>query len=164
LIQQPNAPCGLSRLSSPTSLRVSQYFNPQNATFPYTFSITSGTNIDIYIVNSGIHTAHADFGGRATFLAFFGDEVKGDDKDGHGTHVAGTTAGQFFGMAKKANLFAVKVLDDQDAGYPVQVIEIPQPGIRLAKRVTANANNFTLLNKLPTSLNNTGSITSPIWE
>jgi cerevisin len=125
--------------------------------------------------------------------------VQGDDKDGHGTHVAGTSAGQFFGVAKGANLFAVKVLDDQGAGpisdiisglnvvsqrvaslsgnsttggtnttttiapAPVQVIDIPQPGGQLRKRVTANANNFTLLNQLPNSLNNgTNSVTAPI--
>jgi hypothetical protein len=97
--------------SSPTSLRVFQDFDPQNPTFPYTFSITSGTNIDIYMVHSGIHTAHADFEGCATFLAFFSDEVKGDDNGGHGMHVVGMSTGLFFGMAKKANL-----LDDQGAG------------------------------------------------
>jgi len=46
---------------------------------------------------------------------------------------------------------------------PVQVIDIPQPGGQLTRRVTANANNFTLLNQLPNSLNNnTNSVTAPI--
>ena len=33
------------------------------------------------------------------------------DGNGHGSHVAGTAAGALFGVAKEANLIAVRVLD-----------------------------------------------------
>ena len=41
---------------------------------------------------------------------------------GHGTHVAGTIGGAKFGVAKKASLVAVKVLDDQGSGTNSGVI------------------------------------------
>ena len=187
-LQQTNAPWGLSRLSSTTPLSVGSNFDPKNTTFSYTFPSSSGSGVDIYVVDSGVHVAHSDFGGRATFLASFGDGVRGDDKDGHGTHVAGTTAGAFFGVAKKANIFAVKVLDDQGAGpisdiisglnvvlqrvanqtttaasngtskNPVQAIAIPPPGGQITKRVFVNANNFTLLNQLPNNANTSSGL------
>lgn len=38
------------------------------------------------------------------------------DLFGHGTHVSGIIAGKTFGVAKKASLFAVKVLDATGQG------------------------------------------------
>lgn len=38
------------------------------------------------------------------------------DENGHGTHVAGTIAGATFGVAKKAQIMGVKVLDAQGSG------------------------------------------------
>jgi subtilisin family serine protease len=49
-----------------------------------------GSNIDVYIVDTGIHTSHEDFGGRASFGVDVSDSGEGDnDLNGHGTHVAG---------------------------------------------------------------------------
>ena len=39
-----------------------------------------------------------------------------DDKNGHGTHVAGTVIAKTYGVAKKANAIAVKVLPDSGGG------------------------------------------------
>lgn len=39
-----------------------------------------------------------------------------DDEDGHGTHVAGVAAGKTYGVASKANLVAVRVLDANGDG------------------------------------------------
>ena len=44
------------------------------------------------------------------------------DGNGHGTHVAGTVAGATYGVAKKAKVVAVRVLDDAGAGTTAQVI------------------------------------------
>jgi hypothetical protein len=47
-------------------------------------------------------------------------------------------------------------------GDLAQMLGIPQPGGQVQKRVMANATSFTPLNQLPTSLNNTDPVTSPI--
>ncbi|GGT23485.1 hypothetical protein GCM10010222_76760 [Streptomyces tanashiensis] len=45
------------------------------------------------------------------FDAVDGDR-SADDGNGHGTHVAGTIAGTSHGVAEKAKVVAVRVLDD----------------------------------------------------
>jgi subtilisin family serine protease len=55
------------------------------------------------------------FEGRATWLANFIDSSNTDGA-GHGTHVAGTVGGVTYGVAKKTQLFAVKVLDANGSG------------------------------------------------
>jgi cerevisin len=44
------------------------------------------------------------------------------DGNGHGTHVAGTIAGKTFGVAKKANIVAVKVLRTSGSGTMSDVL------------------------------------------
>jgi subtilisin family serine protease len=53
-----------------------------------------GSNVDVYILDSGIDTNHDDFGGRASFGTNEWNSAAGDDGDihGHGTHVAGKFA------------------------------------------------------------------------
>src|SRR5688572_12984410 len=52
----------------------------------------------------------ADFGGRAVF-GWTGSGLARTDDHGHGSHVAGIAAGTRYGVAKKANIISVKVLD-----------------------------------------------------
>lgn len=68
-----------------------------------------GTGVNIYIIDTGIRTTHVDFGGRASW----GQTCIGPSTDdhGHGTHVAGTAASGTYGVAKNANVIAVKVCD-----------------------------------------------------
>jgi cerevisin len=44
------------------------------------------------------------------------------DGNGHGTHVAGTAAGKTYGVAKFANLIAVRVLDDRGGGSVSDIV------------------------------------------
>jgi subtilisin family serine protease len=49
-----------------------------------------GSNVDVYIVDTGIDRNHLDFGGRASFGVDVSGSGEGDnDNNGHGTHVAG---------------------------------------------------------------------------
>lgn len=77
----------------------------------YTWDAT-GQGVTAYVIDSGIRPTHTEFGGRASIGAdFVGDGRNGLDCDGHGTHVAGTVAGATYGVAKDAQIVAVRVLD-----------------------------------------------------
>lgn len=69
----------------------------------------------------GIYCGHNDFKGRCTFGQNFADK-NNTDGNGHGTHTAGTMAGTTYGVAKKATVIAVKVLDAMGSGATSQVI------------------------------------------
>lgn len=82
----------------------------------YTYSAT-GSGVNAYIIDTGIRTTHAQFGGRA-FSGFsaIADSYGSNDCHGHGTHVAGTVGGSQVGVAKAARLYAVRVLDCAGSG------------------------------------------------
>ncbi|TGZ80886.1 subtilisin-like protein [Ascodesmis nigricans] len=109
---QVNAPWGLQRLSQGDGLD-SPPRDPSllaNNDFRYTFNGRVGNlgkDVDIYIIDTGINVDHVDFDGRARWGFTVDTET---DEQGHGTHVAGTAAGSVWGVAKSANIIAVKVL------------------------------------------------------
>ncbi|WP_027481108.1 S8 family peptidase [Deinococcus pimensis] len=98
--------------------RIDQRALPLSGTYGYT---PSGTGVNVYVVDTGINTAHTDFGGRAdiAFDALGGD---GQDCNGHGTHVAGTVGSATWGVAKNVRLHAVRVLDCSGSGSNSAVI------------------------------------------
>ncbi|KIO19642.1 hypothetical protein M407DRAFT_30713 [Tulasnella calospora MUT 4182] len=65
--------------------------------------------VNIYVLDTGINTVHVTF-------------VSGQNSDGHGhgTHCAGTAVGALHGVAKYANVIAVKVPSNSGSGstYP----------------------------------------------
>jgi len=79
--------------------------------------------VKAYIVDTGVRTSHAEFGGRAgggyTAIA---DGRGVQDCNGHGTHVAGTVGGATSGVAKQVSLVPVRVLDCAGAGTNSGVI------------------------------------------
>lgn len=81
--------------------------------FKYEFN---GAGVTSYIIDTGINTAHTDFGGRAKWGATFTGDGNNNDCNGHGTHVAGTVGGREFGIAKGTSLVAVKVLNCAGSG------------------------------------------------
>lgn len=70
----------------------------------------------VYVIDSGIFVEHEDFEGRAKWGSTV---IKGEpdfDEFGHGTHVAGIIASRRFGVAKAANVTAVKVVGADGLG------------------------------------------------
>ena len=111
-VTQNNPPWGLDRIG--------QRNLPLNNAYSYT---TTGSGVNVYIIDTGIRRTHTQFGGRA-FVGF--DAVGGgqntNDCHGHGTHVAGTVGGSTYGVAKAVRLFAVRVLNCSGSGSNSGVI------------------------------------------
>jgi len=94
--------------------RTDQRGLPLSTTYSYT---NTGAGVNAYIIDTGIRTAHNQFGGRA--VKGYDAVTSGgsaEDCNGHGTHVAGTVGGSTYGIAKSVKLFAVRVLDCGGSG------------------------------------------------
>ncbi|GAA3823014.1 hypothetical protein GCM10022226_49380 [Sphaerisporangium flaviroseum] len=100
--------------------RIDQRNLPLNSSYTYG---PTGAGVRAYIVDTGIRVTHSDFGGRASIgFDAIGDGQNGQDCNGHGTHVAGTTGGSAYGVAKGVSLVAVRVLNCSGSGTTDQVI------------------------------------------
>lgn len=110
---QNEAPWGISRISS------GKYFDDQGT---YVYPSNGGQGVNVYVIDTGIEIDHPEFNGSAVWGANFVKDTPDTDEMGHGTHVAGTIGGRNSGIAKKAKLIAVKVLDKYGMGRISRVI------------------------------------------
>jgi len=113
---EKNAPWGLARISHRDSLTFGT-FNK------YLYSEDGGEGVDVYVIDTGTNIEHVDFEGRA----HWGKTIPANDVDkdgnGHGTHCSGTIAGKKYGVAKKASIYAVKVLGSNGSGTMSDVVK-----------------------------------------
>ena len=90
----------------------------------YNYPDTAGSGVTAFVIDTGVDYANSDFGGRAS-SGYDAVDHDGDamDEHGHGTHVAGTIAGDLYGLAKDADIVAVRVLDANGSGTTEGVVE-----------------------------------------
>jgi cerevisin len=106
---EENSPWGLARISQREKLG--------SAPYTYNYDEDAGKGVNIYVLDTGINVDHDDFEGRLTWgITTALDSQDDNDFKGHGTHCAGSAAGTKYGVAKKANIIAVKVLGDDGTG------------------------------------------------
>jgi len=99
-----------------------------------------GAGVKAYVIDSGIYTAHTEFGGRASFGANFVGGTN-DDCNGHGTFVAGIIGSNTYGVAKGVRLISVKVFDCTGSGSVSGIIS----GINwVASQCSANPTKCTV--------------------
>ncbi len=87
--------------------RIDQRNLPLNGTYNFN---NNGTGVNAYIIDTGIHANHIDFGGRVNGgFTFIDDGFGTGDCLGHGTSVAGVVGGTTWGVANNVNLIPVRV-------------------------------------------------------
>ena len=100
--------------------RIDQRGLPLNSSYSYQFS---GDGVRVYVVDTGVRSSHSELAGRVVsgYTSIF-DGRGWEDCNGHGTHVAGTIAGELYGVAKSATIVPVRVLDCAGSGSNSTVI------------------------------------------
>jgi subtilisin family serine protease len=79
--------------------------------------ISSGSEVKIYIVDTGVDSAHSDLAGKVLDgFDSFGQNLDQTDCNGHGTHVAAIASGNYYGVAKESRVIPVRVLDCSGRG------------------------------------------------
>lgn len=102
------APSGI-----PWSLdRIDQRNLPLDGRYTVSEKGSDGDGITVYVLDSGIRDSHTEFEGRVRQgFDFVRDKPASGDCTGFGTHAAGIIAGKTHGVAKKATLVSVPILD-----------------------------------------------------
>jgi len=85
----------------------------------------AGAGAHIFVLDTGVRVSHQQFGDRASpaldmtsgsLVECNGDAGCAADRQGHGTHCAGTAGGETYGVAPQAYIKAIKVLGDTGGG------------------------------------------------
>eukprot|EP00160_Parvularia_atlantis_P016337 Unigene5138_Nuclearia_a/m.15772 Unigene5138_Nuclearia_a/g.15772 ORF Unigene5138_Nuclearia_a/g.15772 Unigene5138_Nuclearia_a/m.15772 type:complete len:420 (-) Unigene5138_Nuclearia_a:83-1342(-) len=100
--------------------RIDQALQPLDQLFRY--PDVAGADVDVYSLDTGVDVEHPDFGGRAVWGKTIVAGSADADGNGHGTSTAAIAVGTSFGVAKRANVIAVKVFNDGGFGSTADLI------------------------------------------
>eukprot|EP01124_Arcella_intermedia_P029085 TRINITY_DN605_c0_g2_i1.p1 TRINITY_DN605_c0_g2~~TRINITY_DN605_c0_g2_i1.p1 ORF type:complete len:414 (-),score=53.90 TRINITY_DN605_c0_g2_i1:102-1343(-) len=82
-----------------------------------------GEGVHVFIIDTGVYSNHVEYRDRVdTLNSVFYVGTSIEDDHGHGSHCAGTIAGNTVGIAPKATIHAVKSMDKTGAGAISNVI------------------------------------------
>lgn len=109
------APWGLARISHRAALHLSTFTK-------YLYDSRGGEGVTAYIIDTGINIDHVEFEGRAKWGKTIPKNDVDKDGNGHGTHCAGTVVSKKYGVAKAAEVVAVKVLGSNGSGSMSDVV------------------------------------------
>ena len=110
------APWGLARISHRAKLTLGTFTK-------YLYDTEGGEGVTAYVIDTGINIDHVEFEGRARWGKTMPKNDVDKDGNGHGTHCAGTIASRKYGVAKKAEVVAVKVLGSNGSGSMSDVVD-----------------------------------------
>lgn len=101
--------------------RIDQQRLPLSGSYRYD---SDGQGVRVYVVDTGVYTSHSEFEGRIPYGFNFVSDGRGfGDCHGHGTHVAGTVAGKIYGVAKRATIIPVRVLNCSGSGQSSDILQ-----------------------------------------
>lgn len=118
------------------------------------WEVTQGEGIKVGVIDTGINYNHEDlkdnYAGGKNYIEPDNPAADPLDDQGHGTHVAGTIAAVYnskgvVGIAPKASLYAVKVMDKNGAGMPSDIVR----GIEWAIKNGMNVLNMSIGSPAP---------------
>ncbi len=94
---------------------------------PQAWEISRGEDVVVAVIDTGVQAGHPDLRGRVLpGFNVYDNDSSTEDREGHGTHVAGTIAagagGGVVGVAKEAGILPIKVFHEE--GYPPYVFEV----------------------------------------
>lgn len=118
IVHALSSPWGLARISHRNALTLGtlQRYDYSN------HAVEEDKEVDVYVVDTGVNVAHVELQGRAVWGKTIPSGAMDKDGNGHGSHCAGTIASRKYGVAKGANVVAVKVLGDNGSGTLSDVI------------------------------------------
>ncbi|ORY01136.1 subtilisin-like protein [Basidiobolus meristosporus CBS 931.73] len=119
--------------------RIDQYVGTDNR---FRYPGSSGRNVTIYVIDTGVNIDHQEFEGRASWGPTLNGDPDGADRHGHGTFVAGVAIGKTFGVAKSARVVSIKALRADGSGKLSDVLRgiewIVKDHLRTPGQKTAN--------------------------
>ena len=87
----------------------------------------TGNGVDVYVLDTGLVFDNSEFEGRAQYPGcdiideLHGDQQRGRDCNGHGTGIGALIGGANFGVAPRATIFSIRVLNCNRSGSSVTV-------------------------------------------